>query len=230
MSAEFGELLAQMRAAGDPRLSMTLAAAYDAGWTYTALGRLLGVSRQAVEQRVIGADFFPDSALPAIPPPPRRPGKPPKVPKRRLTVKPEVADRLREMHAIAKTVNGVTPVDDPARRVSEELSETLAALVEQGVTVYHLSQVLCCTPGGISTRLARHGFPTAPGYVRQAYPYRNTTTWPKSGPVSTSPETGPGARFGDRAVDEPACPHGYEAEKWCEDCTPPGQGRTEGGA
>lgn len=220
MTDEFGAVLQRMRADADPRLSMTLAAAFDAGWSYSALGRLLGVSRQAVEQRVIGADFYPDSALPAIPAPPRKPGPPPKVPKKRLTVKPELADHLRELHEVAKTVNGVTPVDAPARRASEELSETLYALIEQGVTAYHLSQVLRCTQGGISQRLARHGFPTSPGYARQAYPYKNTTTWPR-GPVSTSPETGPPNRRCDDCtrgcLPGPVCPAATAEENYpCE--------------
>ncbi len=219
MSDEFAEVLRRMRADADPRLSMTLAAAFDAGWTWSALGRLLGVSRQAVEQRAIGADFYPDSALPAIPPPPQKPGPPPKVPRKRLTVKPEVADRLRELHEVAKTVNGITPVDDPARRASEELSETLAALIERGVTAYHLAQVLGCTQGGISQRLARHGFPAAPGYVRQAYPYKNTTTWPKEA-IGALPPKWQGEEYLSRHPEERPAESTKDEErseekKWC---------------
>ncbi|NUS83708.1 MAG: hypothetical protein HOY75_13415 [Streptomyces sp.] len=79
----------------------------------------------------------------------------------RDAVTPEVADELRRMHAIAKTVNGATPVDDPRRAVSREFTEALAVLVEQGVTVYRLAKVLGVRHSTVYARLARYGYRAA---------------------------------------------------------------------
>jgi len=91
-------------------------------------------------------------------------------------VTPEVADELRAMHAIARTVRGSTPIDDPKRKVGEEFTEALAVLVEQGVTVYRLAKVLGIGHQAVYARLARHGYrKAAPSHAHTAY--RNTTIW-----------------------------------------------------
>lgn len=89
-------------------------------------------------------------------------------------VTPEVADELRAMYAIARTVRGSTPVDDPKRKVGEEFTEALAVLVEQGVTVYRLAKVLGIGHQAVYARLARHGYrKPSPSVEHKAY--RNTT-------------------------------------------------------
>jgi hypothetical protein len=91
-------------------------------------------------------------------------------------VTPEVADELRAMHAIARTVRGSTPIDDPKRKVGEEFTEALAVLVEQGVTVYRLAKVLGIGHQAVYARLARRGYrKAAPSHAHTAY--RNTTIW-----------------------------------------------------
>lgn len=91
-------------------------------------------------------------------------------------ITPEVADELRAMHAIARTVCGSTPVDDPKRQVSLEFTEALAVLVEQGVTVYRLAKVLGIGHQAVYSRLARHGY-RAPSPSLAHAEYRATTIW-----------------------------------------------------
>lgn len=91
-------------------------------------------------------------------------------------VTPEVADELRAMYAIARTVRGSTPLDDPKRQTSIEFTEALAVLVEQGVTVYRLAKVLGVRHSSVYARLARHGYrPASPSQVESGY--RATTIW-----------------------------------------------------
>ena len=89
-------------------------------------------------------------------------------------VTPEVAEELRAMHAIAKTVNGATPLDDPRRQVSREFTEALFVLVEQGVTVYRLAKVLGVRHSTVYARLARHGY-RKPSPSVEHKPYRGVT-------------------------------------------------------
>jgi hypothetical protein len=89
-------------------------------------------------------------------------------------ITPEVAEELRAMHAIAKTVNGTTPLGDPRRQTSRDFTEALYVLVEQGVTVYRLAKVLGVGHQVIYARLARYGYRAAsPSVEHKAY--RNTT-------------------------------------------------------
>lgn len=89
-------------------------------------------------------------------------------------ITPEVAEELRAMHAIARTVRGSTPVDDPKRKVGEEFTEALAILVEQGVTVYRLAKVLGVRHSTVYARLARHGY-RKPSPSVEHKPYRGVT-------------------------------------------------------
>ncbi|WP_200309082.1 hypothetical protein [Streptomyces adelaidensis] len=91
-------------------------------------------------------------------------------------VTPEVADELRAMYAIARTVNGTTPLDDPRRQTSREFTEALFVLVEQGVTAYRLAKVLGARLSSVKARLARHGYRTpSPSLANREY--RDTTVW-----------------------------------------------------
>lgn len=88
----------------------------------------------------------------------------------------EVADDLRAMYAIARTVNGATPLDDPRRQVSKDFTEALFVLVEQGVTVYRLARVLGCGHQAVYARLARYGY-RKPSASVEHKAYRDTTIW-----------------------------------------------------
>ncbi|MER7801208.1 hypothetical protein ABTX71_12845 [Streptomyces parvulus] len=86
------------------------------------------------------------------------------------TITPEVAEELRAMHAIARTVRGNTPPNAPQRKTSVEFTAALQSLIEQGVTVYRLAKVLQVSHTAIYNRLARHGYRTAsPSQAHMAY-------------------------------------------------------------
>lgn len=91
-------------------------------------------------------------------------------------VTPEVADELRAMYAIARTVSGTTPVDDPKRQVSKDFTEALFVLVEQGVSEYRLAKVLGVRLSSVKARLARYGY-RAPSPSLAHSEYRDTTVW-----------------------------------------------------
>lgn len=173
---DFASTLRRMRETSDPRLSAVLRLAHHNGWTYRALGSALGMSFQAVHQRVENGSG--NAAGVDIPLPPRTPTPPPKAPRPRLRLKPALVQELREMNAVAATVNGGTPADHPSRRVSEHLSAQLAAYVAQGVTVSYLARVLGVTDNAVSFRLARHGFRQAPPSVARTHGgvYKNRKT------------------------------------------------------
>ncbi len=169
--AGFGTTLAAMRAGGDPRLDAYLVAAVSRGWTLTALGDALGITREGVRLRCLKFPGF-IGEVPDVPEAPRKPvaHRPPR--RQRLLIKPEMAEKLRQMQAVAATVNGGMATDDPARRVSEEFAAICADLVAQGVSVYTIAKTLGVTDGAIFFRLARHGYrPPAPSQGR--FPYRN---------------------------------------------------------
>lgn len=142
---------------GSVRLDAALMAARLQGWTLQALADAIGVTREAIRQRAERGRARAD--IPTVPMPPRRPTPMPQPPKKnRLLIRPEVADRLREMHAIARTVNGGTAEDDPRRAVSVEFTKWLHELVEQGVTIYRIAEELGVTHLAVRARLARHGY------------------------------------------------------------------------
>ncbi|HEX5996271.1 MAG TPA: hypothetical protein VFY84_14110 [Jiangellales bacterium] len=156
---DFAATLRAMWADGDRRLNALLHSANRNGWTLTALGNALGMTREAVRKRILCAEPFASTDLPEFPLPPRKPTPAPRV-RPALLVPPEIIAQLREMWEIARTVNGSAPSDDPRRRVSERFTAQLAALVDQGVTVYRLAKDLGITHGAIRFRLARHGYRT----------------------------------------------------------------------
>ncbi len=167
-------VLRSMRAEGDKdRLDAYLRLLNLNGWSYRSLSTALGLSPQAVYQRIARQRYVAD--LPPVPLPPVPPQSV-RVPRRkRLKVRPEVAEILLDLQTRATRVNGATPADSPDREASVELSRTLAALVEQGVKRYHLAQVLGVTPAAVQMRLARHGY--APAYPSQQATYQGHPSW-----------------------------------------------------
>lgn len=157
----FRGLLREMREERDPRLPAVLHVANLNGWTLQSLGDAVGITREWVRRLIQSATPDESMDLPDVPMAPRAQVAAPKQSKPRLRIKPEIADRLREMRRVAATVNGGTPADAPERRVSEELSAALDSLVRQGVTVYEIARTLGVTQGAIAGRLARHGYRTA---------------------------------------------------------------------
>lgn len=126
------------------------------GWTLAAVGEPLGWTREAVRLRESRAKFM--LGTPPVPLPPRERviHTPPKV--RQLRVRPEVAEELRSLTERASLCRATKDPEHPNRRASIELTATLAALKEQGVTVAELAR--CCGRShlAIRLRLARHGY------------------------------------------------------------------------
>lgn len=70
-------------------------------------------------------------------------------------------EKLLEMKAVAKRVNGAVPADHPDRRVSEAYTAILYELIkEKGFTPYYLAKELGVTHRAITSRLERHGYRT----------------------------------------------------------------------
>lgn len=163
-------VLQQLRADRDPRLPIVLKTANLNGWTYKALGDVIGVTRERVRQLIGDARFDPSMILPDVPIAPRRVLPKPKTPRPVLRIKPEIADRLYEMWAVASKVNGGTPADAPERQISIEYTSLLASLVEQGVTIGEIARTIGIEQSGIKARLARHGYREAsPSQVHHKY-------------------------------------------------------------
>lgn len=153
---EFAELL--LRFAGEEssaRVDSLLANAKLNGWSLAALAVPFDCSREWIRLRVKRSR--PMAGLPPVPLPPSIPTPMP-VPDRRLRLRGDQVTELREMAAVASTVNGALEPSHPARRVSEQFTAQLAAYVKQGITAYYLSQVLGVTASAITFRLARHGY------------------------------------------------------------------------
>lgn len=170
LPADFAALLQTMRENRDPRYQATLHVARLNGWTCQSMAQALGVSRQAIEQAASRASFRASDQLPEVPLPPRKPEPEPKPVRPRLLVGDELASQLREMQRVAATVNGATPADAPERAVSIRFTAMLQALIEQGVTLYHLAQVLGVQYNALTSRLARHGYRApSPSLAGQRY-------------------------------------------------------------
>lgn len=171
---DFADILRGMRDTEDPRLNTTLAHAHRNGWSLQDLGDVFGVSFQAIQQRVRRCADYLTSELPHIPLPPRPPTRLPEPPRRqRLRVRPEIAQRLREMQQRAAKVNGATPPDHPDRAVAAEYTLMLHRLIQQGVSAYHLASVVGVSVDAIQFRLGRHGYRPLPPSQRTKYGTRD---------------------------------------------------------
>lgn len=142
-----------------------------ADWSLSEIGTAVGMTNEAIrqhEKRAVAVAGTPDNV-------PMRPAKVKafKPARKRLTVKPEVAEYLRGLQALASTVNGATPLDHPNREASRELSEALDALLNQGVTHVHLCEVLGVSRMTIRFRLGRHGYRSLPPSLK---PYQGVQT------------------------------------------------------
>lgn len=144
----------------DATLNATFVEARRKGWALESLAEPLGISREAVRLRALKAAD--GEALP-VPDPPRNPEPPPKP--QRPTVSRGVAFELRTLYAIARKVNGATPLGDPSRRVTEELSARLAKLRAEGVPYRLLDEALGAARGTVRMRLASHGYLNRPPSV-----------------------------------------------------------------
>ncbi|MDD4866190.1 MAG: sigma factor-like helix-turn-helix DNA-binding protein [Mycobacterium sp.] len=197
---EFAEALRQMRAAKDHRLNTVLLLARDTGWTLQTLGDALGLSRERVRQLAECAYDCPTAELPTIPPLPPRPRTLPPPPPPKPTIDEPTAIRLRELQELARTVNGVTPADSPARRASEELAELMADLVGKDITQSDIARACGISASAVRFRIGRHGYGTLPPSLQERgdQVYRNQPRPPAA--CGT-----PGGARRHRRQGEPVC-------------------------
>lgn len=163
---EFADILRGLHAqpGQQARLNYLLLLLREAGWTNGECGRPLGCSYQAIQQRVRKAR--PCGQVPDIPvPPPRAVSQ--TVLKReaaqaaraaRSRLDGDLVETLREMYAVARTVNGRTPIGHPSRQVSEEFTALLGQLRAEGRNMAEVARRIGTSYQTIRMRLARHGY------------------------------------------------------------------------
>ena len=136
----------------------------NAGWTYSAVAKPLGISRQAVEYYVkekhSRSCYKPEMLeqvknLP-IPPLPTKP-----ITKVKFAQVDEDTERkLKELHDIAKQIRGNT---SKYREEAEELAKLVWEQMEQGISMYSIAKTLGITTSALAFRLVRYGYKTTNG-------------------------------------------------------------------
>lgn len=145
----------------------------ESGWTYQAISRLFGVSRESVRQMVsthvlregtrvnIGVESargVVDSYGLAVENPPIKPEKEKKV---YPMPDSEVLARLLELQPKAQQVRSSSP---RFRQEAEEYTRLIYEThVEKGVSLYRLAKLLGVTHSALRFRLVRYGYETAKG-------------------------------------------------------------------
>lgn len=180
LPSESAEVVASLyrEAAGTPRLSTEnqrlngyIWLLRQAGWSLAAIGCPLGFTREAIRRREL--DAVPIAGLPSAPRLPVRIA-PERPVRKQLRVRTEIADYLRGLHSSAREVNGGTPADDPRRVASVDLTEALAMLLAQGVTIAEMARALDVHHNAVRARLGRHGYikrsPSVSGLIYRGEP------------------------------------------------------------
>lgn len=140
------------------------------GWTLQSLASVAGVSRERVRQ-IVAAEWplgvLEDNA--PLPSPPERP-EPVRSPRVQVEPSEETLSRLRELQPFAQKVAGNSP---KYRKEAKEFVQLLHhAHSVEGVTYYHLAQLLGVTHSAIRSRLIRYRYITpthAKGSTTRAY-------------------------------------------------------------
>lgn len=93
---------------------------------------------------------------------------------RRSTLTEKEREDLRTLTAEAGKVSGSTPINDPKRKASKELSRKIMRLHDRGVIWRHLAEATGLKEGSVRARAMRHGYgKTPPSQV----PFRDTTIY-----------------------------------------------------
>jgi len=74
------------------------------------------------------------------------------------TLRPQVVDRMRELHSLATTCRGTTPIGSPVRGASIELAGLIDACMKQGISAYRIAKELGITQAAVYFRLIRFGY------------------------------------------------------------------------
>lgn len=137
--------------------SLYAVALHARGWTQTAIANALGVSREAVRQKLSkielkdAIEFVVSLDLP-VPLPPQRE----KAVKIYTEPAPETLQRLLELQPFAQQVRSNST---RYRKEAEEYTWLLNySHTVEGVSVYRLAKRLGVTPGAVRFRLARYGY------------------------------------------------------------------------
>lgn len=141
-----------------------------AGWTLQSVGDAAGVSRERVRQweatqlHKVGLSKSTARVLELglpIPAPPAYEAPPAKPKHVQVEPDPETLRRLRELHPFAKKVRGRSK---KYRAEAEEFTALVdKAVNEEGVSFYHLAQLLECNHQALISRLVRYGYKTTGG-------------------------------------------------------------------
>jgi hypothetical protein len=142
-------------------------------WPLQAIADPLGIGREAVRQRIESSTASSElwTHLPEVPPcPPRRKERTRSTPKVRMKPTSEESEKLQRLQACARKANGVTPIDDPRRNASLELSRLMAELAKRGISYVDIAKATGVASSTVHFRLARHGYkPLPPSQAHAAY-------------------------------------------------------------
>lgn len=149
---------------GDALLNGYIRELHRKGWSHASIAVPLGMTREAVRLRELrpaaSAAHLSTPSVPVV----AKPVRPPKP-----SVSAAQRIRLRELHALARQVNGSTAADDPRRDASIELSELIAEIhLTDGVLLGRIAEALGVTYLAVKARLARHGYISGPPSMAHA--------------------------------------------------------------
>ena len=156
-------------------------------WSLQAIADVIGVTNQTIDGRIFNWKHAGRNTAEAIGkaipmPHPHNLAVPPQLRSRHGPVvqpTPEKIARLRELQTVARQVRGHTPLDHPTRQASEQLTEEIAELYAQGVSLYQLAKLMDLTYKGLKDRLIRHGKLDAPSFKATRY----GTKWERGRPL-----------------------------------------------
>jgi hypothetical protein len=130
---------------------------------------------------------------------------------KRGMISPEQRTELRKLYEQARTVNGATPTDSPARAASVRLVALLNELRRTGVPLVALDEACGARPGMSRMRLRRHGVlsrsPSMTGYKGIEYNAAKDITGQKFGELTAIEPAGRGGSNGRSVVWLCHCDH-----------------------
>lgn len=129
------------------------------GWSLESIARATGLTREMVRLIVkkIDIDTYYQSPhglfSPSLPLP--TPVRKIVIVSKRMLIDPETLVRLKELHAVAKTLRGKTTKN---RDIAREFSQLCHDLTLQGISTYTISKALGLSVGAVNLRLVRYGY------------------------------------------------------------------------
>lgn len=141
------------------------------GWTYTAIGKPIGLTRERVRQynsEKLNEEV--QKKVEALPLPPR-PIRTVELQRlMRTQIEPEVLEQLKALYEVGKQVRGKS---QKHREEAEAFTKLAWEQVERGVSVYAIAKALGCTHAGLQFRFVRYGYKTSNGKSKAYDPLKN---------------------------------------------------------